>query len=82
MFRNLFARLLTVLGVFLLASLALATPAAAAPTVHVVTSDGVAVAFTLDPAAVVQLVVAFCEKPPRKPTRSPQRPDHHISAVR
>ena len=59
MFRTLFARLLKVLGVILLAALAFATPASAAPTVHVVTPDGVAVAFTLDPAAVVQLVVAF-----------------------
>lgn len=59
MLRTLLARLLTALGVFLLATLALASPAAAAPTVHVVTSDGVAIAFTLDPAAVVQLVVAF-----------------------
>ena len=58
MFRTLFARLLKVLGVILLAALALATPASAAPTVRVVTPDGVAVAFTLDPAAVVQLLLA------------------------
>lgn len=59
MLRTLLARVLATLAVFLLAAVALATPATAAGPLLVSTTEPVAVAFTLDPAAVVQLVIAF-----------------------
>lgn len=58
MFRTLLARVLATLGVFLLTALAFATPATAAEAVLIPATAPVAVAFTLDPAAVVQLLLA------------------------
>ena len=58
MFRNLLARVLTTLGVFLLAAVVFAAPATAAEPVVRSATTSVAVAFTLDPAAVVQLLLA------------------------
>lgn len=58
MFRTLLARVLATLGVFLLTAVAFATPAVAAEPVLIPATAPVAVAFTLDPAAVVQLLLA------------------------
>ncbi len=58
MFRTLLARVLTTLGVLLLAAVVFAAPATAAEPVVRAATTAVAVAFTLDPAAVVQLLLA------------------------
>ena len=58
MLRNLLARVLTTLGVFLLAAVVFAAPATAAEPLVRAATTSVAVAFTLDPAAVVQLLLA------------------------